>query len=237
MNFSLIVPTFNEVRLGFLRRNLQEHSGNPDTEVICVDGGSTDATAALARAHTARWVDVPGSNRAQRLNQGIRESRGHWIVFVHPRSFLPRVAVDELTSPAAAGTPWGAWTHTFDHSHLVLRLTSWYSNYVRGDLRSIFYLDHCLFVRQDVARAFGSALFPEIPIFEDTEASFRLKEVARGVRLPQRVTTSSTRYLDNGVLRQALRNQWAKARYLVGSDLQCLNKAYEGRAPLNGVIS
>lgn len=234
MKYSLVLPTFNEAASGVLQANLSQFAGRTDVECLCVDGGSTDGTAALARYAGVPWIAAPGRTRAARLNIGMRAARGRWIVCVHPRSLLPPDALaglDALVDPLA----WGGWTHTFDHAHPLLRFTSWYSNRMRADRRSIFYLDHCLFLRRDLVNTLGTELFPDVPIFEDTEASLRLRALGRGVRLPQRVVTSSIRFTRAGVFRQSWRNQCAKLWYRAGLDLVQLNRLYEGRQPLNGV--
>jgi glycosyltransferase involved in cell wall biosynthesis len=229
---SLVFPVLNDVAHGYLERNLRALSKLSHTEMICVDGGSADATSALAQRHGARCIVLEHSNRAQRINRGIQESQGTWVVLVHPRSLLDPACIAELLAQAPAGS-WGAWTHAFDDRHVLLRFTSWYSNVVRGDLRSIFYLDHCLFIHRSLLTALRGPPVPEIPIFEDTELCFKLRAIQRGRRLPTEIRTSSVRFRTNGLLRQAAINQWSKLGWLLRRDLHQINRVYEAGLQLN----
>ena len=77
---------------------------------------------------------------------------------------------------------WGAFTHQFSISHPLLNFTSWYSNHIRGGLRSIYYLDHCLFAQKQLLLDVG--LLPDIDIFEDTEICLKLRIQGKPIRLP-----------------------------------------------------
>lgn len=229
---SLVFPVLDDVAHGYLERNLRALSTLSHCEMIVVDGGSADATRELARHHGARCVALERSNRAQRINRGIQESQGTWVVLVHPRSLLDPACVAELLVQAPMGS-WGAWTHAFDDMHALLRFTSWYSNVMRGDLRSIYYLDHCLFIHRTLLAALSAPLVPEVPIFEDTELCLKLRAIRRGCRLRMVVRTSSIRFRTNGLLRQAAINQWLKISWLLGRDPQRMNRVYEAGLALN----
>jgi Glycosyltransferases involved in cell wall biogenesis len=85
---SIVVPTYN--RLPMLLRvlaALEEQRDAPDFEVIVIDDGSSDATAATMEAHTARRYPLifrsqknAGPGRAR--NAGVLLARGTFIVFI-----------------------------------------------------------------------------------------------------------------------------------------------------------
>jgi hypothetical protein len=56
--------------------------------------------------------------------------------------------------------------------------------------------------------------YPEIPLMEDVEMSRALHGEGQLVRIPIRVTTSSRRFIERGVLGQTLLNGWNMFRYL-----------------------
>src|SRR2546422_10958708 len=48
-------------------------------EVIVADGGSTDETVSIARAHGARVIEVPGRTIAGQRNVAIASARNQWV--------------------------------------------------------------------------------------------------------------------------------------------------------------
>ncbi len=107
---SVIVPAFNEERvLAQTLAAINEATSRLDepTEVIVVDDGSTDSTAAVARAHGARVVSVNHRHIAATRNAGAREARGEWLMFVDADTVVTpavvQAAVAALHSGAAAG--------------------------------------------------------------------------------------------------------------------------------------
>lgn len=230
---SIIVSCFNEIQLGFLESNLKTLAPNKNLEIICVDGGSTDGTLALVEQSGATLLQLPNSNRAQRYNLGIMTATSDLIVLLHPRSLISTDGLNELFDQDLTTDSWGAWTHSFDVSHPILRFTSWYSNCIRGDQRHIFYLDHCLFLTRSLARRLGTQVVPELEIFEDTELCLRLRRLAKPVRLKSKVTTSAVRFLKAGILRQSLRNQILKLEYFLGRNHLGMNRDYEKMLELN----
>jgi len=86
MLVSFIVVTFNEahaiprVKEAFDLLRLPE---GVTTESIVVDGGSRDASVAVARsAGFTRVIELPGANIPTCRNAGIRSALGEWIAFV-----------------------------------------------------------------------------------------------------------------------------------------------------------
>jgi glycosyltransferase involved in cell wall biosynthesis len=107
---SFIIPAFNEELL--LPRTLSalsaaaESAGEP-YEIIVVDDGSTDRTAAVAEEHGARLVRVVHRQIAATRNSGARDAKGHAFVFVDADTVVNgavvRAAVEALRSGAVGG--------------------------------------------------------------------------------------------------------------------------------------
>lgn len=96
LTFSIVIPVFNRERL--VRRAIvsclaQRH---PNFEVVVVDDGSTDATAArvaqIADSRLRLFVQPSNRGVSPARNLGVERARGEWIVFLD--------SDDELTDDA-----------------------------------------------------------------------------------------------------------------------------------------
>jgi len=84
MRISVIVPTYNRVRL--LRRALEGilRQRSPVDEIIVVDDGSTDNTPEILQSYPppVRWVRQANTGVSGARNRGLREARFEWIAFL-----------------------------------------------------------------------------------------------------------------------------------------------------------
>jgi glycosyltransferase involved in cell wall biosynthesis len=69
-----------------------------NTEVIVVDGGSTDGTLDIIKKYQneTKILIVPNSNTAQCLNAGIKECSGDWVMFLHDDNAFLENAVETI---------------------------------------------------------------------------------------------------------------------------------------------
>ncbi|MDM8535818.1 glycosyltransferase [Desulfobacterales bacterium HSG17] len=230
---SIIIPTFNEIKHGYINKILDELCNIKGIEIIIVDGGSTDGTSQLAKSRADRYFLIKNSNRAQRMNYGFAMSKADLVIFHHPRSFISNSAIDELKKFNAAANQdfWGGFTHRFDKNSLGLEFTSWYSNHIRRKISGIIYLDHCIFATRDLIKKTRG--FPNREIFEDTVFSNKLCQFIKPVLLKNYSITSNTRFKQNGFFIQAILNLVMKACFLCRvSDLK-MNMIYEKGLNLN----
>jgi glycosyltransferase involved in cell wall biosynthesis len=96
MNISVILPAKNEAE-GLARTLPKLRSLMPDAEIIVVDDGSTDETAAIARKHGAQVLLTPYSmGNGAAIKRGAREAAGDVLVFMdadgqHDPAFIPEL--------------------------------------------------------------------------------------------------------------------------------------------------
>src|SRR5258708_20636335 len=80
--------------------------GAPDAEIVVVDGGSVDASVAIARPLCDAAINAP-RGRARQMNPGARVSHGDALAFVHADTILPSPFAagirTALSDPAAVG--------------------------------------------------------------------------------------------------------------------------------------
>lgn len=228
---SVIIPTFNEIKHGRLPHILDSFSLHQNIDIICVDSGSTDGTRELIQqTPNVKLIEHTATSRGEKLTIGAKKAKFETIILHHPRSVLSQNAIAMLLKQKDDLT-WGAFTHQFDQKHFMLQFTSWYSNHVRGDLKGIFYLDHCIFVKKNMLEKISYLKFADV--FEDTYLSHDLRRITHPTRLPGIATTSTIRFIQNGICKQILRNICAKIQFLFRCSHTSINQRYEKDLPLN----
>ena len=87
---SVIIPVFNDgaVAINAVRAVISgaEKNNIANIEILCVEGGSTDNSAALiqdvcASEPRARLINCPSGAVAPKFNLGAREAAGDWLAF------------------------------------------------------------------------------------------------------------------------------------------------------------
>jgi rSAM/selenodomain-associated transferase 2 len=219
---SAIVPMLNESpniggTLNALRR------GAPNAEIIVVDGGSSDASVAIAQPLCDALISAP-RGRARQMNAGARASHGDALVFVHADTLVPRTFARDiaaaLSDPAVVG---GRFDVRLDESGLPYRIIGAMIS-IRSRISRTGTGDQAIFVRRDVFESLGG--FPELDLCEDLEFSRRLKRAGRVACLRTRVTTSARRWGRDGVARTVVKMWIIRAMYLMGVRPALLKRIY-----------
>src|SRR5258705_11929360 len=79
---SVVIPAYNaSAYLAEALESVRGQTAQP-TEVIVVDDGSTDATAAIARAGGATVLSQPNMGISAARNAGIRAATQPWVAFL-----------------------------------------------------------------------------------------------------------------------------------------------------------
>ncbi|EQC45318.1 glycosyltransferase [Bacteriovorax sp. Seq25_V] len=225
---SVIFSTFNEAENAFFKNSIEALKKDNEIEIIIIDYNSSDRTREIC-GEGVIFITTDLNSRAKRLKLGLSYATAAMVIFHHPRSLVDTNGFNKLKKLADTKI-WGGFTHCFDLNTPILKFTSWYSNRVRGYIRGILYLDHCIFASKSLLNKIN---FPEVDIFEDTILSDELRFFSPPVILPEVSTTSAIRFVKNGQVKQAILNQVMKMCYFLKIDHKVMNKIYEFGINLN----
>ena len=197
MQLSVIVPVFNEAAIWPTLAAHLYSLQSPVTEVIVVDGGSTDGTPELIRAAGLPWMlSAPG--RAAQMNAGAARAKGRVVLFLHADTQLPDNALQDIDRSLGSARCWGRFDVRIAGAHPMLRVVAACMN-LRSRLSGIATGDQAIFMTREAFHAVGG--FPAQPLMEDIEISRRLLALSRPICLRGRVTTSGRRWDERGLWR------------------------------------
>jgi rSAM/selenodomain-associated transferase 2 len=191
-------------------------------EVIVADGGSTDATRAIA-APLADRVLVAPRGRARQMNAGAAAATGDVLLFLHADTELPPGADGEILEKIGTHS-WGRFDVEIDGASSLLAVVGFFMNQ-RSRLTGIATGDQAIFVRR--AEFEG---FPEIALMEDVAFSRRMKRRSPPACLRARVRTSGRRWERRGVLRTVILMWRLRLAYFLGAAPDELARRYAEEA-------
>jgi len=197
LSISVIVPTLNEEKE--IASFLEHVCGlEPGLDVTVADGGSSDGTVEAARA-LAKVIDAPRGRGAQ-MNAGAAVASGDVLWFLHadtrPHPGSLQVMRGVLENSEVVG---GAFEYNLDHP-------------------SRFFLRRAVFERM------GG--FRELPLMEDMDLCKRLKEQGCIEIIPLKINTSVRRWLDEGILKNLIRNWILQLLWTLGVSPHTLARWY-----------
>lgn len=217
---SVVIPALNEAaRLEAAIRSAQA----PGVEILVVDGGSADDTAAIAARLGARPLVSP-RGRASQQNAGAAAARADLLLFLHADTILPSdyasMVFTALLDQSAVGGGF-LWRTTL--SGPIMRMAEWF---VR--LRTVYgkepWGDQAIFARATDFHAAGG--FPDVPIAEDWSFIKALQRRGRVVTVHQPVVTSARRWETVGVARTFLINHVIMLGCRLGISRRALARLY-----------
>lgn len=182
-------------------------------EVILVDGGSEDATRAIAEAAGARVIlTAPG--RGGQLAEGAAKASGDWLLFLHADTVLDSGwAAEAAAFMRGPQTSAGVFTLAFDSEGAAASIVA-AGAMIRTRLFGAAYGDQGLLISRVLYDAVGG--FRSLPLMEDVEFLDRLRKHGRFVVFRARAVTSAQRYERDGYLKRVLKNLWCISMYRFG---------------------
>ncbi|WP_411766556.1 TIGR04283 family arsenosugar biosynthesis glycosyltransferase [Winogradskyella sp. A3E31] len=129
---SIVIPVLNEAEtIEKLLFHLVDNTDlNSISEIIVVDGGSTDGTQKLVKdLDLSIQVLHSEKGRAKQMNLGAKAASGGILYFLHADSFPPNRYDKYIIEEIKKGNNAGCFRLQFDHNHWWLRLASWLTQF------------------------------------------------------------------------------------------------------------
>jgi rSAM/selenodomain-associated transferase 2 len=219
---SIVLPVLDEAALvhDFLL-HLREVA--PESEIIVVDGGSSDGTVTIAEPLADLLITAP-RGRASQMNAGAAIARGDVLWFLHADLQLPRNSVREIGHALAdKRTVGGCFRLRFPERQRIYRISDSLGN-VAVEVFGFALGDHGIFCRREVFDQLGG--YREVPILEDAEIYRALRSRGRMVQLRDEVHCSPRAYLKYGPYRTTAVYSLILALYVAGFPISRLNRIY-----------
>jgi rSAM/selenodomain-associated transferase 2 len=221
---SVIIPTLNaasDLPLA-LESLLPGLEAGLIREVIISDGGSADATRAIAGSAGAAVIDSP-PGRGRQLQAGAAAARGEWFLFLHADTALSRDWPERAAAHMSARPQMAAAFRLKFRSDA--REARWLE--ARANRRARWlglpYGDQGLLISRPVYSEFGG--YADVPLMEDVMLVRALGK-RRIVILDAEARTSAAKYERDGWHKRAWSNAWLLTRFLLGARPEDLARAY-----------
>ena len=231
---SVIIPTLNSERS--LPRTLA--CLIPPTvkglvrEVIIVDGGSVDDTAAVAEVTGAKFLTAP-RGRGHQLRAGGKIAKSEWLLFLHSdtvlspewpeeiEAFLERVdrAYDGTRESREVA---GVFRFSLDDFRPSARRLEWWVS-MRCRLAALPYGDQGLLISREFYDRLGG--FSDMPLMEDVDMVRRIGR-KRLHFFKSDAVTSADRYRKDGYVLRPMRNMSCLALYYLGVPPSFISRLY-----------
>ena len=186
-------------------------------EVVVVDGGSDDGTAALAGRLGARVMAAPRGRGAQ-LAAGVAAARGEWLLLLHADTRLAPGWRQAAIGPDRAGYFRFALDSDDPRARRLERAVAW-----RCRVLALPYGDQGLLIHRDLLAAVGG--IRPLPLMEDVDLVRRLGR-RRLVALDAAAITSAAKWQRQGWYRRSLRNLACLALYFAGVPPRLIARLY-----------
>lgn len=143
-NISIIIPILNEAEgiETLLKYLISNTSKTTISEIIIVDGGSTDGSQNIVKQYKEVVLITSQKGRAKQMNIGAKHASGNILYFLHADSFPPKKFDTLIIESIKKGNKAGCFRMQFNSTHWWLKLASWFTKFnwrvCRGGDQSLF---------------------------------------------------------------------------------------------------
>lgn len=218
---SVIVPVYNEAKiLADFFEKLKIFS--KETEIIFVDGGSSDNTLEIIKNRGFKFVQGE-KGRGRQLNLGINNSSGDNILILHSDTFF-KESPEENIKFTLEKYKIGCFSLEFIEKSHGLKMVARNSSR-RVKYRNIAFGDQGMFFTRSYFDYIGK--FKEIEFMEDYDFSIRVKKNGDRIKLlDQKIYTSGRRFINNGLWKTIITMQKAQSMYRRGKSVEEIREIY-----------
>lgn len=219
----MIVAACNEgAQIGSALKRLRHISQESPLEVIVVDGGSNDDTAAQARDWADTVLTHDRDNRGEQFHMGALKAAGELLLFLRADAQPPgnwQQALEHFwLSTQAEGVAATAFSVDYGNPTPYRLAAGWSNAVARWSGRAEG--DHGLCTTPDLYRRAGG--FPPYPCMEDLAFCDRLLELGSIVLLRERIWSAARRMHQVGAFRSEAHQAWLRLRYRLGASPETL---------------
>ena len=222
---SVIIPAYNEeaVIKKTLQWLLKADADNRITEIIVVDGGSTDGTVKAAQSEGVNVLLSPKKGRAAQMNYGASLACGKIFYFLHADTLPPLSFTKDISHAVSKGCNAGCYRLSFDYNHWFLKANCWFT---RFNINAFRFGDQSLFVAATMFTKAGGFCENHI-VMEDQHFIIRLKKISKFIIFKRPVLSSARKYLANGIYKTQAVFFLIFMMYQLGYSQRILVKTYK----------
>jgi rSAM/selenodomain-associated transferase 2 len=223
MKISVIIPVWNEA--GTIGKSLEFLEKNaPDSQVIVVDGQSSDATCTIVQKFPkVELLKSPNKGRGAQMNFGAEAANGDVLYFLHADARPPVDFIDQLKDAVQNGAKVGCFRFRFDSKKIMLEINAWFTRlpylWCRGGDQSFFILPE-IFLKYN-------GFDEQYEVMEEYDLMVRLKSEMHFTIIPDNVVVSARKYTTNSWFKVMWANLVAFRQFKNGIPTSKIKQTYK----------